>query len=587
MNSLFIYNENISPDLVKGFELSLGETISFSINNQTLAREDYSFDSYVTEFLKQFSEKKFEVIFIPINLSLDNYLEFSGLKIGYHIRLTQGFVNQETPLVFLAREDSYEINKLTHFGEILSCPHIYLTEKLELEAFKKQIVFIKLNPNDNVIKKFIDRIHIKPAGNYATHHSIANEWSIIRWSKTLESCGVIEEYPDDIESIEKKIESNLYYKFLTSRFPIDKTSRISKSDLNLKYNGRILYIDDESDKGWNELFCSLFWDGEINKVENYESLGPEFNGLEMDSIIALSVEKAKDFDLVILDFRLTHDDFYEKDPKKITGFKILQKIKEFNKGIQVIIFSASNKIWNLQALQEAGSDGFIIKESPENSVDPEFTTQSILNIIKSIENGLKYAFLKNFYDDFYPIKTELIAKKDFKKHPNFLPKEFVNEIIKWIDLANDNLSNNKTEAGLTTTFLLYFTVIENIANRIIDIDNPILIDTIDGNRRFQFEFRKSNQKLRNFREEKNIPDLFFKTKGILTCGRNIPWTQKILNTFDLISGDENNLDSINVLVKKRNNIIHANSTTGNKIKVEIDDIIIIYKYIISGLKNIK
>lgn len=48
-------------------------------------------------------------------------------------------------------------------------------------------------------------------------------------------------------------------------------------------------------------------------------------------------------------------------------------IKKINPGIQVIIFSATNKVWNLQALQEAGADGFIIKESPENSIDPNFT----------------------------------------------------------------------------------------------------------------------------------------------------------------------------------------------------------------------
>ena len=87
---------------------------------------------------------------------------------------------------------------------------------------------------------------------------------------------------------------------------------------------------------------------------------------------------------MILDLRLHKEDFNNKPIDEITGFKILEKIKNHNKGIQVIIFSATNKIWNLQALQNAGADGFIIKESPNNNFEPGFTKQSIEKMLQSI-----------------------------------------------------------------------------------------------------------------------------------------------------------------------------------------------------------
>lgn len=52
-------------------------------------------------------------------------------------------------------------------------------------------------------------------------------------------------------------------------------------------------------------------------------------------------------------------------PNEFSGMKILKAIKAANQGIQVIMFTASNKAWNMKALLDAGADGYYIKESPE------------------------------------------------------------------------------------------------------------------------------------------------------------------------------------------------------------------------------
>jgi CheY-like chemotaxis protein len=471
MSSLLIYNDNITPDFIYKFKNKIGDTIPFSISNQTLSNDEYSFDNVVSDFLLEFSQKKYEVIFIPLNLSFSNYLEFTGLKLGYHIRLTENFINQETSIVFIGEEESFEINKLTIYGEILHSPNIFLTKKMDVIDFTKQIEYIKSIKNDNIISTFLKKIKIEPSGNYATHHSIANEWSILRWSNALNLLNDQDSIPADIETIKNKINNNLYYKYLKCKHPVKKSSTIEKEILKLKFNGKLLFIDDEIEKGWNEIFCNLFWDGDINKIENYESIGGEFKDLNQNEIIELSVDKAKNFDVVILDFRLTDNDFYESDPTKITGFKILEKIKIHNPGIQVIVFSASNKIWNLQALQEAGAQGFIIKESPENSKDSDFAYNSIANIIRTVDICFEMSFLINAYKNLKSINNHCESISNNSNEKGFLKLlklKLKNEIQIQIQIIYDCLKNTRpnnlnisySENYLNLSFISIYKILE-------------------------------------------------------------------------------------------------------------------------------
>ena len=54
----------------------------------------------------------------------------------------------------------------------------------------------------------------------------------------------------------------------------------------------------------------------------------------------------------------------------------------------------------------------------------------------------------------------------------------------------------------------------------------------------------------------------------IVSDRNLPWNQKILNTLDYYGC---NTQNINNFIKKRNDIIHQNTTTGNN-KVTVSDV---------------
>lgn len=536
---------------------------------------DKEFSEFIEEHL---NKQSYDNIFIP--LCFGNTLsDYNGLRLATHIRSTES-ANQLSRILiygFVGIEYLFQ----DHYFNILK------TKNVEFIGFNKKALQDAANTKINsfIISELpieIKKLKLDLPENYEDSHSIANEWAIYRWANTIDT----EDY--DIDKIINRVNTNVYFKYLSTLYPKNQITKIHNNKLEIKFSGnpKILYIDDEADKGWSKILYKIIND--INKI-SYEYLGQEFKSKSSEEIIDSSLEKIvdDDIDLVILDFRLHVDDFNAKTIQDVTGLKLLKAIKKVNPGIQVIIFSATNKVWNLQALQEAGADGFIIKESPENSRDYAFTSNSIENMRKEIEIGLEKSFLKSFYQHFEKVKCELMPRKNYKLAKNPLPKEFVDEVLKWTQLSNEILSKGLIDLNLTTSFLFYFTVIENISNRVIDIDNPIFVEDKDGRKLYNFKFRMNEQKLRNYIELTQDCGIYKKTNKPLKTPRNISWLIKILNAFDFIS--KFNFDEVQIsnLIQKRNKIIHANATTGDKIKIEINDIKILYQYIIRGLENIK
>ena len=131
------------------------------------------------------------------------------------------------------------------------------------------------------------------------------------------------------------------------------------------------------------------------------------------------------------------------------------------------MFSASNKIWNLQALMEAGADGFIIKESPENSVDETFTSQSINSIYKTIDECLNRAFLKNIYSAIQNIKSQI--RKSIE-HATHTPEQkeaittFEGFTVSMMEASFDiihNINFNSKKSKLRSVFLFLYQILED------------------------------------------------------------------------------------------------------------------------------
>jgi hypothetical protein len=99
---------------------------------------------------------------------------------------------------------------------------------------------------------------------------------------------------------------------------------------------------------------------------------------------------------------------------------------------------------------------------------------------------------------------------------------------------------------------------------------------------FKFKFRINDNYLKSFTWDTNF-NKYNKTNVDLLSARNIKWNQKVLNTLDVLGCD---LPNINNLVKKRNDIIHSNSTTGDRIQISKDELKKLFEIITNKIENI-
>lgn len=509
-----------------------------------------------------------DLIFVPVIFDPTNSMSYDG--VNFAIRWYFYAISLDIPvnfkIILLGIEDKSSFYQNCDYSYFLKCPNVYYSYNsfYNIDLIINQYQEKEFDRNEALRK--IDLIGIKPPTSYKSHHSISNEWSILRWSKAL---NIKVELDNELKKNESNINTSLFYRYLSVKYPVSSINTLSKK--TLKSDATILLIDDEVEKGWKIIFQ------EICKDLNFSFLGGDFKKCNnSNEIVDIAFEKAKDVDIVILDLRLHDCDFDERDPKKLTGYKLLKRIKEFNKGIQVIIFSASNKIWNLQELQDIGIDGFILKESPENSVDEKFTEKLIKNIYDVIGICINYSFLKKYFEKYNFLKQQLEPRKSYKKHSNPLPKQFIDEYLRWLEFGILNILKYKSNTGNVMSFSIFFSVLENISNRIIDIDNPEIL----GNGDYKFKFRHNHK----FLIEYNLfSESYISIGSELISKRNLSWTQKIVNTLAELSCS---LTNISTIIRKRNDIIHSNSTTGNSINITEQDLKHIFDLITNNIENI-
>lgn len=150
----------------------------------------------------------------------------------------------------------------------------------------------------------------------------------------------------------------------------------------------------------------------------------------------------------------------------------------------------------MQALQEAGADGFIIKESPEMSVDPDFTSKSIKNIYKTIDDCLSMSFLKEVQIKINEIQTNIENHPD--KNENLFKR-----ISNGIEIAYSLLSQSRIhDKFFNFSYLAFFQLIEDFGNLYFEEGNMCYVKAKDNNHILVMELKTqdgSNIKSKEFK----------------------------------------------------------------------------------------
>lgn len=532
--------------------------------------------SYVLSWLQ---EREYDSIVLPLCFG-PVLSDYNGLRLALHIRCTQT-QNQLKPIYLYGVVGySYLINN--EYFDVLRTKEVYLV------GYDNKSILSSLSSSHNpisheLLSNELKKVKLNLPENYIDSHSIANEWAIYRWAKTIDAVD------SDIDRVVNNVETNLYFKYLNAIYPISPLNQLKKNDLIIPTNGndtpKVLLVDDEAEKGWYEIFCTILDD--VNGFY-FDHLDEEFNEKSSDEIVQIVHDKIveDDIDIVVLDYRLHKSDFFASSITDVTGYKVLKDIKtNLNKGIQVIVLSATSKIWNWEEMKKAGADGFVMKDNPETNLQDLSTVNNIKKFISVFGEIYDRTFLKQFYSDLSSLKEYLLPRKN-KKSERPLLKEFVDEVLKWYELSCEMLSVSIDEHTTAASYLFLFSVLENLTNQIIN-EVPAEFQYDSGKLVYRYKFRLKDEYLRRF-----VDETATKTKNYVEVDNpweKPKWAQKIYNTLDYLSSLDTTIDYRH-LVSVRNDFIHPNSIENSceKKKIEIgrNDLISLHNVVTIGLKSI-
>ena len=404
-----------------------------------------------------------------IKLFLDNEIDklifdlstkpIQSLKLVYHIRLSLTELKEKSliPILFSATQ-SFEsiIGNCGKWIQIFSTNGTYFTS---LNLAKIDVQHIEsLKANEYKIG-FLDNIQILPDETEGKH-SIANQWGAFAMDKVSNTNVLF--YNDSLKQTFHK----LYFKYILAfQFDygsLEKTTHIkgnipvgSSNTIEAK-NKKILLIDDEAEKGWELVLKKVFKNGDFQvikeKVVDYNSFS--------ESAKKLITEGG--FDLFLIDLRLNGIQEEEFTPiERFSGTNVLSEIKNQNKGNQVIIFTASNKAWNIKPLLDFGADAFYIKESPEYMFSSKVSESNYISFKSNVETCFERNYLKNIFSNICELKKNL---KNLKNRYN---QNFLDEIEILLEQSFDMHYNAKDDNQFAYAYVTLYKIIEFINNEFV------------------------------------------------------------------------------------------------------------------------
>lgn len=223
---------------------------------------------------------------------------------------------------------------------------------------------------------------------------------------------------------------------------------------------KVLLIDDKANLGWKQI---------LEKVFPIQGMV-----IEVATDYTSAIEKIKGkYDLIFLDVRLNAVDHEKFKVEDFSGYKILKDIKnEFlsvNFATPMILMTATNKIWNIDAFRNYGVDTYYIKEHPNYVFDKETSKKNYENLKNNFDRlrleGIKRNEIWNLSKNIIELISSHYYFKENNKYENVknriidkLKLGFV-YLFKEQSLLEKELLKTNNES---LAFIIYWSIIEEI-----------------------------------------------------------------------------------------------------------------------------
>lgn len=524
-------------------------------------------ESNVISFVRKQNEKEFhewlqdvftkndiKKIIMPISLSNDIAYNTEGLLLGLHIRLNyQLSVDKRCiPIIYLSNFSIENIIKANNFDKdnnpqnLLFTKGVYFTS-FDLDDIKKTIENALPCSLENYEQNLLPRLNIQRKAT-SGGHDIANAWGGYK-------LGLIIGVGDTIfnEEYASKYLKQLYAKYLICKNEIfDHRKMIDLKQIKC-FGKKVLFIDDKADEGWGVLMKKVFngagkdfvcVDPSKYKTTDEHRSFSDFDGFykECQSHIG------KDWDLIIIDLRLNPEteDIDNKtiSPTNLTGYKLINEFLYHNAGYQIIVLTASNKIWNINAALDRGAYSYYIKESPDFNFPIKETQIQFEDFKADVQRCFERGYLRDLYKEWYNAKSE-----DSNSDKDFIAESAIALDIAWEQIKNEYLD---------FAFLTLFQSVESIANKLYIVeqyedylDDVVTIDKTESN---NFEW------LLAYKEDHNNGSYFYSEKLYQNNKQKPTTLYKISCLFKIkYEKDDSFLKKIGSLNKIRNSIAHHGS----------------------------
>ncbi len=548
--------------------------------------EEENADYQIYDFIKNIINNETDGIIINAGNPTNNYL---GVRIALYIYITQ-IEDKNIPIVLIANKTKEDLQKTVSeqnpnenivgfFDSIYLVKQKY--DKDNKPSYLVEITRIINNQSHTATKRdSLNNITIRSLEKGESHHSFTNQWGM--W-KLAQATGHIEKLLED-ESF-SMIYKTLYFQYLIAKDTEGENS--TKQTIDGK-SAKILLIDDDAEKGWscvmNEIFTNCSFTHVSTNTENF-------------------IEEAKrkiiefEADVVLLDVRLTSEDSLSStETNQLSGTQLLEETKEKNKGIQVIIFTASNKAWNMKALLETGANGYYIKQSPDSYYGENYAIENFTDFQKEIQIAIERAsFLKWFWQH----TQELILHLDSEYSHESINNNFVESAKLSLNYAYDtienyNSSNSANQKFLNYAFVAYCNLIEFIITELSEsvpsgsknyylkatnhhLQEKIIINTNlgDGNPVYQTLLEFKEKQLNSDKEIIAYP--YYKLNSSENRQKIVEFTQnkrlKILAGYAAIlllrynPFSHQDVQDYETLKEKRHKFMHSNENQSNNISL--------------------